>query len=162
MGACSEKELIKRPLGISKLNLRALPSCRAAWLNQTKHLKNRSLMQETSLCGKRQRQAWFTSPANPAPPGILDFSTERGARLRSGLSAGSTWLRLLGQHGVSYLSCKIREFLVGLMAGSLAREGLNSAHIPLTPHYRPAGLGCLCLFKWSSLSRGMLVRSWGW
>lgn len=29
------------------------------------------------------------------------------------------------------------EFLVGLMAWWSAREGLSSAHIPLTPHYHP-------------------------
>lgn len=88
------------PLGISMLNIRALPSSRAAWLDQTKHLKNTSLMQE-EVCKEAGRQAWFTSLANPAPPAILDFSTEVGAGLEPGLS---TWLRLLGQHGVSHLS----------------------------------------------------------
>lgn len=144
------------PLGISMLNIRALPSSRAAWLDQTKHLKNTSLMQEASLRGSRQT-------------GLVHITGKSCTLRNPGFLHGSgSWAQAWALHVVvaawttrciPSFPHDVWEFLVGLMACSSAREGLNSAHIPLTPHYGPATPGCLCLFKWSSSRRRMLVRS---
>lgn len=110
VGPCNKEELMKMSFGIFMLNIRALPFSLAAWLGYTKHLKNGSLSQEASLRGRRQRQAWFTSLANPVPPGILDFCkplhrSRSWAWVLALSAADSTWLRLLRQHSVRDLSC---------------------------------------------------------
>lgn len=71
----------------------------------------------------------------PRNPGFLHGSGSRAqvwalCRQHVVEAAWTAWCILSFLHDV-------RGFLVGLMAPSLAREGLNSAHIPLTPHYRP-------------------------
>lgn len=75
-----------------------------------KALEEQKLISGSKSAWKKAKQAWFTSLANPVPPGILDFCkplhrSRSWAWVLALSAADSTWLRLLRQHSVRDLSC---------------------------------------------------------